>query len=153
MTSDEIRAAAERRRAEDYQRVLTESGWVAEGCDDDNETLADAYLDEHHADDDEAADIEWLDRVGFDCRIFRPSGRQTATILIDDFGKTAGAAHVDLQLVRGRPPEEWVTDVYSFGEDGTLESCVGLVRSWCKTRGDVRRLCRALGVELTERGG
>lgn len=47
---------------------------------------------------------------------------------------------------------ECPVDVFSKEEDGEQKG-IGLVRSWPKTRGDVRRLCATLGVPLTEEGG
>jgi len=89
--------------------------------------LANAYLAEHPADDEEPISEEWLHSVGFeDDRAGTP---------------TAGALHI-----RHAPLPKMDSD-----EEYPAHACV---RSFPipvpKTRGDVRRLCRALGIALKE---
>lgn len=130
--SDDIRAAAERVRrwsnGGESQRVVYD--FTDEVMDDFNyrmlencatrdlKLLAAAYLAEHPADDDEPVDMDWFNSVGF-------------------------AIEIDLFAVRG---------ILSFfrnskGWNVTVVNSVPVNRG-DMTRGDVRRLCAALGVEL-----
>ncbi len=92
-------------------------------------------------------DAEWLQSIGF---VITETKHSThATIVIDDYDKTSSKAHVDLRLALHRSdPDEWITDVISYNERGVEENAVGLVGSWLKTRAEVVRLCKALGVQL-----
>lgn len=79
--------------------------------------LAEAYLAEHPADDDEPLSQEWLSSVSRGV-----------------FGKVAFVS-------------------YELLDDASVWRMLGDDRGWylftsVKTRGDVRRLCRALGIEL-----
>lgn len=65
--TDDLRAAADRRRADDYTRHPSsyDEYWMSEQKFDDMKVLADAYLADHPADDGEGADVDWLISVGF----------------------------------------------------------------------------------------
>lgn len=92
-------------------------------------------------------DAEWLQSIGF--AMSQTKHCEKATITIDDYDRTCGKARVELWLCLHRSdPSEWITGVVSFSESGKQESATGLVGSWCKTRAEVVRLCKALGVQL-----
>lgn len=92
-------------------------------------------------------DVDWLKSVGF--KIDETEKVTYATIVIDDYDKTSAKAHVDLRLsLHKADPDEWITDVISYNEQDEEENAVGLVGSWLKTRAEVVRLCKALGVQL-----
>ena len=68
-------------------------------------------------------------------------------ILLTDYDKDCGEARVEFQLSNDGEPY-WVTDLFSYNENGEGDAMFGLPNSWCETRGDVRQLARALGIEL-----
>ena len=112
-TNDDIRAAAE--RCKDLFGTFVDFDNMPIECIKDLFVLAQAYIAEHPADDDEPVTDEWLDSV---------------------FG-------TDDSLCT-----EWHDE---WGEKITWLDKFGLVSiPMPKTRGDVRRLCRALGIELNE---
>lgn len=130
----DVKAAAERlRRA----RVA----WGAEYLDNpvmvevpvailrDHDIIADAYLAEHPADDGEAIDEAWLLSVGFENMV---SGVKMRI-------KSAAWKDSDHHLRHTQ-----------FGFVGDAWFANGLGCAPCKTRGDVRRLAKALGIELKE---
>jgi hypothetical protein len=91
-------------------------------------------------------DADWLESVGFVMSETKMS--HDATITICSFDGVCGKAKVVLRMSCHKvAPDEWVTDVISYNERGKEENSVGLVNSWLKTRGEVVRLCKALGVE------
>ena len=78
--------------------------------------LADEYIADHPADDDETVTAEWLDVLGF------------------EYGNLSGLYIRNPRWSRYETPTNFFTKVVPHP----------------KTRGDVRRLCRALGIELKE---
>jgi len=120
--TDELQRAAERLRACNY-----ESDWDLDGASfqqiSDWQALAKAYLAEHPADDGEAVTVEWLESIGW---------------LEDQTGWPA---------ICLRETSEWGISWRGHGIWLTPMS-VPLYRA--PTRGDVRRLCRALGIALKE---
>lgn len=166
--SEELRAAERLRQHREIDEQCKKTGkWsLVMGCPyfncdrcnpdrirKDELLLADAYLAEHPADDGEPITTEWLEFVG--AKIVPFKAGVSANFLIEDYGGTEGNARVELHLVahydKGMlQTDEWITDVVSYGNDGEHEEGVGLVRSWCRTRGDVRLLCQALGIPLQE---
>lgn len=120
--TQEIRAAAERlRRLEAGEHQDAVYGDFANAFRRlDTQTLADAFLAEHPADDDEPDTEEWLRGVGFtDCKN-------------DGLRLSILARYPNL----GMP--FW-------------EVCGTVIRlAQPKTRGQLRRLCAALGISLKE---
>jgi hypothetical protein len=95
----------------------------------DRAVLADAYLAEHPADDDEPVTEEWLRAVGF------VTHRQGVAI---DMGlRSRGGPWLYFACCPGLVNPDWMFD------DGRLLAAPDL-----NTRGHVRRLCEALGVPL-----
>ena len=88
---------------------------------------------------------EWLQSIGFvltetEYAIF-------ATALLDDYSNECPPARIELRLMLfADQTDEWVTDIMSYDEEEAVSS-VGLVNSWCKTKADVIRLGRALGLK------
>lgn len=133
--TDELRAAAERRRAFlngecPYRGDVEWNGYVYALAEElrDMRILAAAYLDEHPADDDELVIEEWLRSVGF-----VDEDHEWLTLFPDDsdcrvtYDRQNGEIKVETVIAEGfRLPH-------------------------VKTRGDVRLLCRALGIELKGR--
>ena len=129
--SDELRAAAERVRrveagepADQAYRAHPRRQFQQFA---DRGLMASAWLAEHPADDDEPISPEWLRSVGF----------------------TLTDAHVRYYSNRSRPPF-----VVVIASDGRLRLAVqngsdveGGDVCQKPTRGDVRRLCRALGIK------
>lgn len=120
--SDEIKAAAERRR----KWRETHRGWYRQ--DMDSSILADAYLAEHPADDDEPVMEAWLRAVGFENCSFPDHGKPLCIRFMRDCLFAVYTNGVTLISIRG---------MYAPA-------------SAVRTRGHVRRVCRALGVELKE---
>jgi carbon storage regulator CsrA len=88
---------------------------------------------------------EWLQSLGF--VINESEHALFATALLDDFSGNCHPARVELRLMLfADQTDEWVTDVVSYDASGTASS-VGLVNSWCKTKADVIRLGKALGLK------
>lgn len=123
------REAAERLRAhrlnwsEEYRNTQ-------QGADE--ATLAAAYLAEHPADDGDAVTEEWLWAVGFDKQglLWFGGGRLYLGAKWD-----GGTHSAEIQVGEGRG---------YYGCDHTID----LPKP--QTRGDVRRLAAALGIELTK---
>lgn len=117
--------------------------WDAEAIGDDYAALARMYLREHPADDDEPVTEEWLRSVGFDHhgiggfnRLIEPSAawkNGDPTRLFIDLDIPGSASVSMTQGVGGREVHNYVA----------MTSMPGLL-----TRGQVRRLCAALGIEL-----
>jgi hypothetical protein len=132
-----LRAAAERLRANEYLYRKDPFGQIAE----DHERLADAYLDEHLEDDGERITDDWLLSVGGEeltaggKRRGIAVGTQPGMVLCWRWG------HPDN---RGWSLEHWDSN----GECGWLE-----LAAEPQTRGDFRRLAAALGVALKPAGG
>jgi hypothetical protein len=94
--------------------------------------LAKAYLDEHPADDGEAVTEEWLRAVGFDKQGLLWFGG--ARLYIG--AKWDGGTHsAEIQVGGGSG---------YYGCDHTID----LPKP--QTRGEVRRLCQCLGIEIKE---
>lgn len=122
MTTPELRATAERYRREAYKPghfgeldhrnvgyLTSDDGWA------DRVILAEAYLAEHHADDDEEVTAEW----------------EQSLVLAGDF-----AGYKIVKVEHGHLIVDSPTgDRRQYGAYKT-------------TRGDLRRLCAALGIEL-----
>ena len=117
---DELKAAIQQYRDRAYPD--TNDGWC--DCDADAKIIADAYLAEHPADDDEPASEAWLTSVKWEA---------------------VGNTWYCMSAKEGQPILMWVR------VDGSLR-IAGLKEASRinATRGDVRLLCRALGIELTE---
>ena len=127
---DDVREAAERlRRIQRGDRVLEvyENRYmpIEEQYRVDLETVYDA---EHPADDGEPVTKDWLGSVGFALSFDKPftSLGDGFYLVVTAFGRAAIEKRDSLSRLR----EVRLRD--------------------CKTRGDVRRLCKALGVELSE---
>lgn len=89
---------------------------------------------------------EWLESIGFS--LSETNRAKIARIVIDDYDDNCGKARVELKLSWFNMAEkEWVADVESYSEGGTMENAVGLVGSWPTTRAEVFLLCRALNVQ------
>lgn len=88
---------------------------------------------------------EWLKSIGF---VITESERAIfATILLDDYSGEFTPARVELRLMLSADQtDEWITDVVSLDENEDA-SAVCLVNSWCKTKADVIRLGKALGLK------
>lgn len=122
---NDVKEAAERLRVCENQAhlyILRVKGHVGQTIERDRGILARAYLAEHPADDGEAVTAEWLEVVGLSDAIELP----------EQFG---------IQFYPDGYAGLWY--YYGPGKDLRIE---------CKTRGDVRRLCKALGIELKESG-
>ena len=88
---------------------------------------------------------EWLQSIGF--KITETEHAIFATALLDDFSGEYPPARIELRLMLfADHTDEWITDVVSYDEEEAISS-VGLVNSWCKTKADVIRLGRALGLK------
>jgi len=101
--------------------------------------VIDAYLAEHQADDDEPITDEWLAAAG---GVFEdnPSPRVNGFVFVVQ-PETAEQPGYLLRLIEGNCPAELRNTWRGGWEHG-----VGLPMQ--RTRGDFRRLCEALGVEL-----
>ncbi len=127
--TEEVKAAAIRRR-------LVASGALMEGVQyplelSDARILADAFLAEHPADEDESVTREWCRAAG----MMSKCGNVSYPRIVSKFGisiDVTGSAYINNQDYTCL----WCEDV---------EVKIGNV-----TRGDVRLLCNALGIELKE---
>ena len=98
------------------------------------------------ADSQEFPTPEWLQSVGFS--MSETNRARRARIVIDNYDDNCGNARVELKLSWFKMAErEWVADVESYSENGTMENAVGLVGSWPTTKAEVFLLCRALNVQ------
>ncbi len=107
-----------------------------------------AYLAEHKADDDTPVTWEWLKAVSHDWIAKEIDGSffgWASFFLVNDKDH-----QVRLDIVWDGS-EYGVTDLVSLEKHNGDSQAVELVNSWVKTRGDVRRLCRALGIIMEER--
>lgn len=147
MTTDELRAAADRlrrhRAGEPFEAVWPDEG--SPGPDGkllyeaDLERLADAYLAEHSADDGEPADSTWAGERGFEWSsdgesMYRKCG-PLEVVLSGDIPTCEKQRHL---AVFWRYPHSTpkISQYYGLLDDPTC--------------GDVRRLCAALGEPLKE---
>lgn len=89
--------------------------------------LVRAYLAEHPADEDEPADHDWLISVGF--------------IAIGDADDCPARV-----AIKGNG--QMVTVLIGLDVSDLVLNCMGISED--PTRGDVRRLCKALGIEMGE---
>jgi hypothetical protein len=98
------------------------SSWFEGELGDDEESLAKAYLAEHPVDDEELVTEEWLRSVGF-----KEEANEFGSLSIGPDSMLVWETFTDA------PPEFFI-------------------RTWelrhVKTRGAVRLLCKALGIEL-----
>ena len=112
---------------------------MAELC----ETLADAHLAEHPADDDEIADSVWLRSIG----AVRPQAVAAETVYVLGEWKPYETG------TTGQYPIELTWDSRRGAVDAKRAFIVrvfGFIVFMRPTRGVVRRLCRALWVETKE---
>lgn len=131
----EIPNAAE--RFEEYRRIYAipyaEDNSILNAIDSDQETVADLYLAERPDDDAEPVTKEWLAGIGFHtgggAYWIRGDGPQIAIRYYED----ATGGHFVESIFGGTP-------VLIVGGDAV---------NWNETRGEIRRLCTALGIELT----
>lgn len=115
--NDELKAAAERLRADAYADWDYMDGIYASDKQlEDRRLIAKAYLAEHPADNDEPITDSWLRKIGFQ------------------------------DMETGLESQDHVVIVNAWGMDFTV--CNGKPKP--ETRGDVRRLAKALGLELKE---
>ena len=124
--SDSIKEAAERLRYMQYP--ITDAGVIKQ--QHDRADLAAAYLAEHPADDDELVTPDWLELVGWEPY---PQTRRNMWY----------SRSVSLLMIHFRDGEgTWLCHgSSSCGWDYVTKQC---------TRGDLRRLCKLLGIELKE---
>ncbi len=125
--TDDVREAAERLLK--YPATLTSPG--RQNATWDMALLAAAWLREHPADEDEPVTDEWLESVGF-------------TNDIDGCGRVweSGEGLVSLYVMIG---------LNCLVECASKDEAVFVPET--ETRGDVRRLCSALGINLKEAKG
>ena len=130
--SDSIKEAAERLRGT-YTRDEQQWQLVPVQMLDDLDTVSKQYLAEHPVDDDELIDAAWLDT--------------TSLRFIIDHGDTVGwwtapnnPDHARFRIAESvcHYPGEWLA---TYGDYFTPRP---------KTRGNLRRLCKELGVPLKE---
>ncbi len=126
MNAEELRAAAIRRRTNDWLGNRMYNDFVDE--DADARLLADAYLAEHHADDAEPITLEWLRSVGFQ------DGHTKRRSLV------AGVIYVCPPY----GPAPWWCGIKSSNQDVYAQI------TKFATRGQIRRLATALSIPLTE---
>lgn len=150
MMSDDIRAAAARLRLCLKTELGSDDNPYTESehrLDADLWLVADAYLAEHRADDGEAVTFDWIQSVGF---VLDLDGNDPD----NDDGlerwwvweiKRADDDHIGVRWAISERME-WAVDLL----DG--DTVMSGLKSESATRGDVRRLCEVLGVELREGG-
>lgn len=146
MTPDELRAAAERLRkvAEnmkdpgDASPISRVYAWdtIPGGptYDGDRRAIIAAYLAEHPADDETPIDREWLARLG--CK--RDDWGSGTT----DFTIPSDGVQLDIRV--------WADEACGIDGIAYNQNDTGNVQVDVKTRGDVRRLCDAVGIKLKE---
>ena len=118
-----VEAAASRLRDDAYKDAEFIDVYASVDQWDDQEILANAYLAEHPADDAEPMTLEWV-------------GEVTGELLCE-IGGDSSRAFVN------------AGGILTIHRDGRVFIQLKIVKP-VKTRGDVRRLCAALGVELNE---
>ena len=147
--SKELRAAAERLRKTRAANEISQAAYMQSrieeyGADDDyGQELADeglvidAYLSEHPEDEDEPVTKEFVRHVG--------TGKRDDKECV--IRQLTESQHLSVQILweSDWTKKLWRCVVRIYGK-GIGDS--GLVE--CKTCGDVRRLCKALGIELKE---
>ena len=122
----DVAQAAERLRKPGLRAVAFHTG---QGCVDIG-TLADAYLAEHPADDAEPISEEWLRSVWF-------------VAVESDMGRNY-SDHFEIEAA-----SKGTLNLWEFNQTG--DWLINGFDSWpLKSRGDVRRLCAALGIQLKE---
>jgi hypothetical protein len=123
MTTDELRKAAERMNRIAKAKLGTPMAAAAKAWVEDNWAVSTAWLAEHAADDAEPVKADCLEAVGF----------TTNDSLVYDY--------------RSYARMEW----FHFGDGLTWELLIGKsIFPDFDTRGQVRRLCAALGDPLKE---
>lgn len=136
MSTEELRAAANRWQEGNYSYSALDCDTYSDSEVADMRLLARAYLAEHPADDAEPVTAEWLRSVGF-CREMQPASSNNLTI-------RHGSAIVTRWMNSDNVPR-WSVRMYADETPDWVPPCIQP-----KTRGDVRRLCKALGIELKE---
>lgn len=127
--SDELRAAAERMRKKWPSNVADVQKWdLPYRYIDDLERLADAYLAEHPADDGEPIDHSWLVSIG--------------GIAERNPDKITFHREDALPIGLWRVDDGWKA-MFLFAEESAACIARGL-----STRGGVRRMLKALGVDV-----
>ena len=130
--TNEIKLAAERLRKARKDSAAFDGGYPAtvQGRQRsllDHVALAEAYLAEHRADDDEPTGYEWLQDCGLS-------------------GGTAKLESGELTIV---PASKWA--YIEIEENSQWHRCQHIITlPFPETRGDVRRLCSALGITLKD---
>jgi hypothetical protein len=136
---NDTRSAAERLR-----RAIVERCYVGPDgqLERDWQLLAEHWLLEHPADSDEAVTEEWLRAVGF-------KRKRVETVVC--FYR--GAKHSTLFMYEGYCPsgnQDYWACIGKFETPETACSRCAHFDKRLKTRGDVRRLTAALGIEIKE---
>jgi hypothetical protein len=129
-----LRDAAERRRTGDYSALKTVNDRCLQPLAD-AEFLADAYLTEHPADDNEPLTGEWLESLGA-----KSSHWATGTC---DYSIPSDGIEVDVRIWSQAVDTDPEAIISNAGHNDNVQIQV-------KTRADVRLLCRALRIELKE---
>jgi hypothetical protein len=141
--SNDVQAAAERLRRlynanDSYAEVYGVEQTGAGLQQRDEQAVVAAYLALH---DPTPLDEAWLKAVGF--KRVRTTGDVSAY--------RTGPQHASLHVVSGYGGKDWWAMVVKFPAD--IQSDAGKYPHFDKrlsTRGDVRRLCAALGIDLTD---
>lgn len=117
-------------------------------------TVAELALTEHPADEDEAITPEWLKSVGLfheddDLYVIdiRPDESADCSGRALRINVTGADTRQLMETVFGTKDDRFGrAELHAFGDGVTTNIQMG----WLSTRGDLRRLCHALGVELKE---
>ena len=124
MSTADVRAAAERLTGP-YDHVYWD-GNAANRPELDSQIVAEDYLADHLVDDDEPVTAEWLKSVGFE---------------IGDYG-IAVIQNDDYLVLEMHTDGKWAEAYQAGNEDGIrLPDLL--------TRGDVRRVCSAIGITVS----
>jgi hypothetical protein len=150
--NDELRTAADRHRAfqawasNNYEPASADPYLVGPAMAmEDREDLADAYLVEHPADDAESVTEEWLERAGF-----RLDSLSASLLLREE---CSYGAIVELRICpETAPSTNWFATLsQGFPDDlHDIDDHIVITSKTINNRGDVRRLCAALGIKLKE---
>lgn len=143
-----VAEAAKRRRAFDQGEHEYEGYNAAvDGYRHDSLILANAYLELFPPDDDEPLTEDWLKSVCHNWSENEINGSQFGWadfVIIDD------EYHKIWLSISWNGSRDEVTDLFILEKCSGKSQGIGLVNSWVKTRGDVRRLCQALGINMGE---
>lgn len=130
----DVKQAAERLRArsdQPYEMGGKDSYYLHSQYVDDLCLIADAYLREHPADDAEPIDEAWLRAVG-----------QPSTLSEKVYGYNFAGQGINLNVSMDYARTRWMAELTQ--DEDTI--ALGQI----KTRHDLRLLCRALGITLSE---